>query len=69
MKAARIRTVEMVRRIRDRQTRTLARKTPADVIAFFREAGEAAMEEVRERSRAGRRKAGFLLPDQLRHSG
>ena len=58
MKATKIRTVEMVRRIRDRQARTLARKPPAEVIAFFREAGEAAMEDVRQRSKARRRKAG-----------
>lgn len=53
-----IRTVEMIRRIRDRQARTLARKAPAEVIAFFRQAGEAAMEDVRQRSKARRRKAG-----------
>ena len=58
MKATKIRTVEMVRRIRDGQARTLARKPPAEVIAFFREAGEAAMKEVRQRSKARRRKAG-----------
>jgi len=57
MKATRIRAVEMARRIRDRQARTLARKAPTEVIAFFREAGEAAMEDVRQRSKAGRRKA------------
>ena len=58
MKATKIRAVEMVRRIRDRQARTLERKTPAEIIAFFREAGEAAMEDVRQRSKARRRKAG-----------
>jgi hypothetical protein len=58
MKAAKIRAVEMVRRIRDRQARTLQRKTPAEVIAFFREAGAAAMEDARRRSKEHRRKAG-----------
>jgi len=58
MKASKIRAVEMVRRIRDRQARILARKSPAEVIAFFREAGEAAMKEARQRSRARTRKAG-----------
>ena len=58
MKATKIRTVEMVRRIRDRQAKILARKAPAEIVAFFREAGEAAMEEVRQRSQAPRRRAG-----------
>jgi hypothetical protein len=58
MKATKIRTVEMVRRIRDRQARSLARKSPAEVVAFFRHAGEAAMEDARRRSNARRRKAG-----------
>ncbi len=58
MKATKIRTVEMVRRIRDRQARSLARKSPAEVVAFFRGAGEAAMEDARRRSNARRRKAG-----------
>ncbi len=58
MKATKIRTVEMVRKIRDRQARSLAHKSPAEVVAFFRDAGEAAMEDVRQRSKARRRKAG-----------
>ncbi|HUY14050.1 MAG TPA: hypothetical protein VMX16_10550 [Terriglobia bacterium] len=58
MKATKIRTVEMVRRIRDRQARSLARKSNAEVVAFFRDAGEAAMKDVRERSKALRQKAG-----------
>ncbi len=57
MKAPKIRTVEMVRKIRDRQARSLARKSPAEVVAFFRDAGEAAMEDVRQRSKARQRKA------------
>ena len=58
MKATKIRTVQMVRRIRDRQAKILAHKTPSEIVAFFRGAGEAAMEEVRQRSQAPRRKAG-----------
>jgi len=52
MKATKIRTVEMVRKIRDRQARSLARKSNAQVIAFFRDAGEAGMKDVRKRSKA-----------------
>ena len=53
MKATRIRAVEMVRRIRDRQAKLLAGKTPPEVIAFYRAAGEAAMQDARS-SRARR---------------
>jgi hypothetical protein len=48
----------MVRRIRDCHSRRLAGKTPSEIIAFYRAAGEAAMEDVRQRSKARRRKAG-----------
>jgi len=58
MKAAKIRAVEMVRRIRDRQARALTRKTPTEIVAFFRAAGEAAVEDARQRSKTRRRKAG-----------
>lgn len=58
MKAPRIRAVDMVRRIRDRHARILKGKTSREIIAFYRAAGEAAMEEVRRRSRTRRRKAG-----------
>lgn len=58
MKATKVRAVEMVRKIRDRQARSLARKSSAEVVAFFREAGEAAMRDARERARVLRRKAG-----------
>ena len=44
-----IRAVEMVRRIRDELARELADKSEADIIAFYRRAGEAA------RASAGRR--------------
>ena len=37
-----IRAVEMVRRIRDELARELAGKSDADVMAFYRKAGEAA---------------------------
>ena len=42
MKGTSVRAVEMVRRIRDRQAKTLAGKSAADVIAFYRAAGKAA---------------------------
>ena len=58
MKATRLRAVEMVRRIRDHHARQLAGKTEAEIIAFYRAAGEAAMEEVRRGSKPCRRKAG-----------
>ena len=41
MKAIRVRTIDMVRRIRDRHARQLAGKTDAEIIAFYRAAGEA----------------------------
>jgi len=58
MKATRLRAVDFVRRIRDRQARRLAGKTPAEIIAYYRAAGEAAMEEARAASKLQRRKAG-----------
>ncbi len=58
MKAARIRAVQMVRRIRDRHSRILAGKTTSEIIAFYRAAGEAAMKDARDRSKSRRRKAG-----------
>jgi hypothetical protein len=58
MKAPRIRAVEMVRTIRDRQSRRLAGKSPEEVIAFYRAAGEAAMQDVERRSKPRRRRAG-----------
>ncbi len=41
-KSTSIRAVEMVRRIRDRQADELAGKSDAEVIAFFRRAGDEA---------------------------
>lgn len=58
MKARRIHAVEMVRKIRDRQSRRLAGKTPDEVIAFYRAAGEAAMRDVEERTKLRRRRVG-----------
>ena len=58
VKATRIRAVEMVRRIRDRHTRILKGKTTSEIIAFYRAAGEAAMEDARIRAITSRRKAG-----------
>jgi hypothetical protein len=57
MKATKLRAVEMVRRIRDRHARQLAGKTEAEIIAFYRAAGEAAAEDLRQRPKARRRKA------------
>jgi hypothetical protein len=58
MKALRIRAVEMVRTIRDRQSRRLADKSPEEIIAFYRAAGEAAMQDAQRRSKLRRRRAG-----------
>jgi len=58
MKATRIRAVEMVRRIRDRHARILKGKTTGEIIAFYRAAGEAAMEDARHLSKTRRRRAG-----------
>jgi hypothetical protein len=58
MKAPEIRAVEMVRRIRDRHARLLKGKTTDEVIAFYRAAGDAAMQDARERVKPRRRKAG-----------
>ena len=46
MKGIRVRAVDMVRRIRDRQAKALAGKSTAEVIAFYRAAGQAAAHEV-----------------------
>ncbi len=58
MKTANIRAVEMVRRIRDRHARLLKGKTTAEVIAFYRAAGEAAMQDALRRPKTRSRKAG-----------
>ena len=48
----------MVRAIRDRHSRRLAGKSPDEVIAFYRAAGEAAMKDVERRLKLRRRRAG-----------
>jgi hypothetical protein len=58
MKSPKIHAVDMVRRIRDRHARLLTGKTTAEVIAFYRTAGEAAIQDARERMKPRRRKAG-----------
>jgi len=58
MKAPRIHAVEMVRKIRNRQSRRLAGKSPDEIIAFYRAAGEAAMRDAAERAKLRRRRAG-----------
>jgi hypothetical protein len=57
MKSPKIHAVDMVRQIRDRHARLLTGKTIAEVIAFYRAAGEAAMQDARERAKPRRRKA------------
>lgn len=47
-----IKAVEMVRRIRDEQARILAGRSKAEIMAFFRNAGEAARQEAKERQTA-----------------
>jgi hypothetical protein len=46
MKGTRVRAVDMVRRIRDRQAKALAGKSAAEIIAFYRVAGQAAVHDV-----------------------
>ena len=45
-----LRTVEMVRHIRDEQAALLAGKSEDEVLDFFRKAGEAAREDARQRA-------------------
>ena len=58
MKAPSMRAVQMTRKIRDRHARRLAGKTPKEIIAFYRAAGEAALEDARRRAKPRRRRAG-----------
>ena len=58
MKTTRLCAVDLVRRIRDRHARRLAGKTPSEIIAFYRAAGEAATQEAQSYSKLRRRKAG-----------
>lgn len=48
-----IRAVEMVRQIRDDLVRELAGKSPAEIIAFFNRAGDAARADALLRSASG----------------
>jgi hypothetical protein len=48
-----IKAVELIRRIRDHQAEQLAGKSDAEVIAFFRRAGEAARKAAREKLSGG----------------
>ena len=57
MKPTKIRAIDMVRRIRDSQARSLSRKSPAEVVAFFRAAGAAAVADAKSRSKVKRRRA------------
>jgi len=43
-----IKAVEMVRRIRDEHAQMLAGKSKAEIIAFFRKAGETARQEAKK---------------------
>ena len=45
-----IRAVELVRRIRDEQAVLLAGKSDAEVLEFFRQAGQVAREQARNRA-------------------
>lgn len=47
-----IKAVEMVRRIRDEQAQMLAGKSKAEIIAFFRKAGEAARQAAKQKASA-----------------
>jgi len=47
----------MTRKIRDRHARRLAGKTPEEVIAFYRAAGQAAVEHARRLAKPRRRRA------------
>lgn len=51
-----IKAVEMVRHIRDEQAKLLAGKSTAEMIAFFRKAGDAARREAKRRQSSERRR-------------
>jgi len=57
MKAPDIRTLDMIRKIRDRHARRLAGKMPEGIIAFYRAAGRAALEDARQHTKSRRRRA------------
>jgi hypothetical protein len=55
MAKTKIRAVELVRKIRDRQAKQLVGKSAAEIIAFYRRAGQAALNAAKPR---GRRRSG-----------
>jgi hypothetical protein len=57
MKASKVRAVEMVRKIRDRHARSLAGKETSEIIAFYHRAGEAALENARNKPKPRLQKA------------
>jgi hypothetical protein len=58
MKGSKMRATEFVREIRDRHARRLAGKSTAHIIAFYRRAGEAAVEDLQNRKAVRRRRTG-----------
>ena len=62
MKGIRVRAVDMVRRIRDRQAKALAGKSAAEVIAFYRAAGKAVTQDVAPSVSSRRTPANKLQP-------
>lgn len=58
MEKSEIHTVEMVRKIRDEQAAVLSSKSEAEVLAFFRAAGEAARKRLRGSPAPGSRGQG-----------
>jgi len=51
-KTIQVKAVEMVRRIRDEQTQLLAGKSDAEIIAFYKKAGETARRKAKNRQLA-----------------
>jgi len=58
MKDRKLRAVELVREIRDRHAKRLAGKSTADIVAFYRRAGQAAVEDAQHRKSSRRRRTG-----------
>jgi hypothetical protein len=61
MKGTKVRAVDMVRRIRDRQAKALAGKSAAEIIAFYRAAGQAATRAAAPSVSSGRSPANRAL--------
>jgi hypothetical protein len=51
-KTIQVKAVEMVRRIRDEQAQLLAGKSDAEIIAFYRKAGETARRKAKKKQSA-----------------